>query len=96
MKITVNVECTPEEARTFMGLPDMQPFHNAIMQEVQEQVTTNLRSMTPEGLMSQWIPSSMQNAEQLQKLFWNQVQNAFSGKDKPMVSFTSGKDDAAR
>ena len=25
MKVTVNVECTPEEARTFLGLPDVQP-----------------------------------------------------------------------
>ena len=27
MQITVNVDCTPEEARTFLGLPDLSPVH---------------------------------------------------------------------
>lgn len=27
MKFTVNVECTPEEARSFLGLPDLSPIH---------------------------------------------------------------------
>ena len=27
MKVTVNVDCTPEEARTFLGLPDLAPIH---------------------------------------------------------------------
>ena len=31
MKVTVNVECTPEEARTFLGLPDVQPMQEAVM-----------------------------------------------------------------
>ena len=33
MKFTVNVECTPEEARAFMGLPDVQPMQEAMMQD---------------------------------------------------------------
>ena len=31
MKITVNVDCTPEEARSFLGLPDVQPLQAAVM-----------------------------------------------------------------
>ena len=26
MKITVDVDCTPEEARAFLGLPDVKPM----------------------------------------------------------------------
>ncbi|MBA3896080.1 MAG: hypothetical protein H0X36_02840 [Sphingomonadaceae bacterium] len=29
MKVTVDVDCTPEEARRFMGLPDLKPVHEA-------------------------------------------------------------------
>jgi hypothetical protein len=32
MKFTVNIDCTPEEARRFFGLPDMEQV-NAHMQE---------------------------------------------------------------
>ena len=31
MKITVDVDCTPEEARRFMGLPDLAPLHEAYL-----------------------------------------------------------------
>ncbi|GLS99640.1 hypothetical protein GCM10007897_10220 [Sphingobium jiangsuense] len=27
MQVTVNVDCTPEEARSFLGLPDLSPVH---------------------------------------------------------------------
>lgn len=34
MIITINVDCTPEEARAFLGLPDLKP-----MQDVFQQMT---------------------------------------------------------
>jgi hypothetical protein len=30
MKVTVEVDCTPEEARGFLGLPDVVPIQQAI------------------------------------------------------------------
>ncbi len=38
MKITMNVECTPDEARAFLGLPDVKPMQEQLMQEVQERM----------------------------------------------------------
>jgi len=35
MKITVDIDCTPEEARTFLGLPDVQPLQQAMMKELE-------------------------------------------------------------
>ncbi len=29
MKITVDIDCTPEEARAFFGLPNVQPMQDA-------------------------------------------------------------------
>ena len=28
MKVTVDVDCTPTEARAFLGLPDVTPIHD--------------------------------------------------------------------
>ena len=35
MKITVDVDCTPEEARRFLGLPDVAPMQEAMMAQMQ-------------------------------------------------------------
>lgn len=53
MKITVNIECTPEEARAFMGLPDMQTLNAKIMEAMQTQFNAG---MDPAALMKLWFP----------------------------------------
>ena len=36
MKITIDIDCTPQEARSFLGLPDVEPMQQALMKMVQE------------------------------------------------------------
>jgi hypothetical protein len=79
MKVTVNVECTPEEARAFMGLPDVQPMQQALMKDLEDRLRANMQAMDPETIMRTWLPASMQGAEQLQKMFWGQIQQTLSG-----------------
>lgn len=47
MKFTVDVDCTPEEARAFLGLPDMKPIHELYMKSVMDTMSgqTNLEQM---------------------------------------------------
>jgi ATP-dependent protease HslVU (ClpYQ) peptidase subunit len=95
MKVTVNVECSPEEARAFMGLPDVQPMQEALMQELQQRLSANIQAMNPETMISTWLPAGMQGAEQLQKMFWGQVQSTLAGATatavNAMSSFTERK-----
>ena len=35
MKVNIEIDCTPLEARQFMGLPDVQPMQNAMMEKLQ-------------------------------------------------------------
>ncbi|WP_348657889.1 DUF6489 family protein, partial [uncultured Thalassospira sp.] len=51
MKVTVNIDCTPEEARTFFGLPDVQPMQKAMMQEIEDRMKANLAAMDPETML---------------------------------------------
>lgn len=73
MKVTVNVECTPEEARAFFGLPDVRPMQEAVMAQVQEKIMANIQAMDPESIMRSWNSASMQGMEQLQQAFWNSL-----------------------
>jgi hypothetical protein len=79
MKVTVNVECTPDEARAFMGLPDVKPMQEALMKDLEDRLRTNMNAMTPDAMLNTWLPASIQGAEQLQKLFWSQMQQVFGG-----------------
>lgn len=72
MKISIDVECTPEEARTFLGLPDVKPMQDAMMTEIQNRMMANLQAMEPEALFKTWLPAQVQGLEQMQKFFWSQ------------------------
>ncbi len=72
MKVTVNIDCTPEEARTFFGLPDVQPMQKAMMQDIEDRMKANLAAMDPETMLNTLLPQGIQNWEQLQKAFWVQ------------------------
>ena len=79
MKVTVNVDCTPEEARTFFGLPDLAPMQEAILKEVQERILKNMAAMDPESLMRVWLPKSIEGFDQIQKAFWSGMSDAMRG-----------------
>jgi len=83
MKVTINIDCTPEEARTFLGLPDVQPMQRALMGEIQERMSANLAAMDPETLLKTWLPLGLQNLEQLQRFFWSQMAGAGGGPSQP-------------
>jgi hypothetical protein len=69
MKITVDIDCTPQEARTFLGLPDVQPMQDVIMKEIEERMVSNMRSLDATELMRHWMPSQFKGFEQMQDFF---------------------------
>ena len=79
MKITINVDCTPEEARTFLGLPDVAPMQAAMMEELSKRMSAGVEAMDPETLMKTWMPLGLQGLEQAQKMFWSQMSKAAGG-----------------
>jgi len=76
MKINFDIDCTPEEARAFLGLPDVKPMQDAMMREVEERMRANLTAMDPESLFKTWLPASIQGFEQMQQMFFSQMGKA--------------------
>jgi hypothetical protein len=79
MKVHMEIDCTPEEARAFLGLPDVRPMQEKLMREVDERTIAAMRSMDPETLMKTWLPASLEGFEQIQKMFWKAMPNAKKG-----------------
>ena len=68
MKITVNVDCTPEEARAFLGLPDLKPMQDELMQEVRNRLMAGVAAMDPTEILRTWMPATA-GLEQMQDFF---------------------------
>ena len=68
MKFTVEAECTPAEARAFLGLPDITPLNDQIVQEMSTRFSQNASMLKPEELMKNWMSLGGQAQEQFMKL----------------------------
>ncbi|MGD9968442.1 MAG: DUF6489 family protein [Hyphomonadaceae bacterium] len=85
MKFTVNVECSPEEARRFMGLPDVTPINEQLVAEMGKRMDANLKLMSGEGLMSSWMSVGTQAQDAFVKLMTSGVAAAANAasREKP-------------
>jgi len=73
MKVTFDIDCTPQEARTFLGLPDVIPMQETIMKDIEERMRDNLNNLDPETFIKTWMPMMGQNFGDIQKMFWGQM-----------------------
>ncbi|MFC4271653.1 hypothetical protein GQF03_17185 [Sneathiella chungangensis] len=80
MKITVDIDCTPQEARTFLGLPEVEKMQEAVMKELQAKMLDNIANLDPENMMKTWLPVGVQSLEQMQKMFWSQFNTGENDK----------------
>ena len=60
MKVTIDVDCTPEEARRFVGLPDLTPVHEAYVEKMKAAIADGA-AVGPEAfaeMAKAWGPMS--------------------------------------
>ena len=80
MKFKVDVECTPEEARAFLGLPDVSSVQRSILADVEERLKGALDLMDPEAVMRAWMPA-VKGWEDLMRSMMGKVGSARSDAD---------------
>lgn len=68
MKMTIEVDCTPAEARAFLGLPDVTAINDALVAEMQKRVEGNMAMLKPEELMKNWMALGGQATESFRQL----------------------------
>jgi hypothetical protein len=81
MKISFDVDCTPEELREFFGLPDVKPMQEQLLKEMEERMRAGLAALEPETMLKTWLPTGLQGFEKLQEMFLNQM-GAAGGRKK--------------
>ena len=68
MKLTIDIDCTPNEARAFFGLPDVTPLNDAMVAEMQKRMEANVAAMQPDELLKSWTTFGLQAQEQLRRM----------------------------
>ena len=58
MKINVEIDCTPEEARRFMGLPDLAPVHEKYLAMLSTAMDGGVAQDLVETMVRGWMPMS--------------------------------------
>ncbi len=66
MKFTIEIEAEPDEARRFIGLPNVEPMQERLLDQLEEQIARNMKAMDPESLMKAALPLTVQGIEQVQ------------------------------
>jgi hypothetical protein len=79
MKFNINVECTPEEARRFAGLPDVTPLNERLVDEMAKRMEQNLSLMSPETLAQSWMSIGAQAQDAFLKLMTSAATGAARG-----------------
>ncbi len=82
MKFTIEIDTEPDEARRFLGLPDLEPMQQRLLDQAEEQIARNMKLMDPDALMKTIIPATSQGVEQLQGLFQNALKTVRDRADR--------------
>lgn len=64
MKLNITVDCTPEEARSFLGLPDVTPINDVLVAGVKQRIEQNMELVSPEFYLKQWYSMGGQFSDQ--------------------------------
>ena len=77
MKVNIEMDMTPQEARAFMGLPDVAPMQTKILEDMQARMKQAFDANDPEGMMRAWMPLSSgfgggaETFQKFQKAMWD-------------------------
>jgi hypothetical protein len=82
MKITVEIDCSPVEARAFLGLPDVSALNARLVEEMQSRMTANMSMLSPDELMKNWMSFGAGAQEQFSKLM-TQAAGLGAGSTRP-------------
>lgn len=78
MKVNIVVDCTPDEARRFMGLPDVAPMQGRLVAAMEQRLVEAIAATDTATLVEQWLPLTLKGVEQWQSL-WGKLAGASLG-----------------
>lgn len=78
MKISVDIDCTPEDMRKFLGLPDVASLQEKYLEAMRARLEEGVRPEDAERLMQLWVTGAGTGLEQFQTM----MAKAMRARDK--------------
>jgi hypothetical protein len=82
MKINIELDMTPEEARRLMGLPDLSALQVEMLEEMRRRMEAGMETFDPQALLRAWMPMGSQSFEEFQKFLWDSATRATGSAGK--------------
>ena len=77
MKLTIDIDCTPQEARAFLGLPDVEALNALIVEEMTTRAKDRMDTLAdPDRFVAQMMNTGSKGMEAMQAM----MMAAMSGK----------------
>jgi hypothetical protein len=80
MKIRIDIDCTPAEARYFMGLPDLQPMQERLVNEMEQRLRTAAEKMAPDANIQQWFSAWPAGVEEMRRAWEKMMKTGLADK----------------
>lgn len=81
MKINISIDAAADEMREFLGLPDIKPLQDEMLQKIRDNMEKGAAGFDPLTMMKPLFPAQMQSMEMLQKAFWDAFQKTGQDND---------------
>lgn len=82
MKVTINIDCTPEEARRFLGLPDFTPLQDQMVAAMSEKMQQQMDQFEGSKMLETWLQSGQKNADFIQQMMQMSMSGFSSASSK--------------
>ncbi|HEY2070491.1 MAG TPA: DUF6489 family protein [Rhizomicrobium sp.] len=81
MKVNIELDMTPEEARRMMGLPDLTGLQERMGKEIERRMKAALDTNDPTAMLKAWFPMGGETMEQVRR-FWANAQTEAAKRGK--------------
>ena len=79
MKMNIQIDMTPKEAREFLGLPDVSKAQERMMAEIEKRMKAAIDVNDPEAMMRAWMPLGGAGFDHFQKFMFDSARAVASG-----------------
>lgn len=94
MKVKIDIEISPEEARSFFGLPDVSPINDALVAETLKRAQSNMDMLDPGEMMKSWTSMGGVWSDKFFDVMRSAAQSATAGNPMwPQAGQPGNKDD---
>lgn len=68
MNVKIDIDITPEEMRRLFGLPDLEPFHRQVLEDVRQRMLEGAEGYDPVKFFQPYVTGTLASWDMFQKM----------------------------